>query len=118
MNSVWNKAVPAVRKETGNVAFYTVVGVLVMWGVYGGMQGLLPGIVSLDAAVFLGGICGGLVAVLNFLCGRGSRLDGLKLSLFRLGLFLFGFGLGLFCLRLCLLTLVTPRQGGTDATAA
>lgn len=66
MNSVWNKAVPAVRKETGNVAFYTVVGVLVMWGVYGGMQGLLPEIVSLDAAVFLGGICGGLVAVLNF----------------------------------------------------
>ena len=56
MSNFGDKVQPAVKKETKNVAIYTVVGVVVMW----------PEKIPFDYRVILGGIGGGAVAVLNF----------------------------------------------------
>ena len=66
MSSFWNNVQPAVRKETKKVAVSTLVGVIVMWIVFAVLHMALPEKVPLDYAVFLGGICGGIIAVLNF----------------------------------------------------
>ena len=62
MSNFGDKVQPAVKKETKNVAIYTVVGVVVMW------VGFLirPEKIPFDYRVILGGIGGGAVAVLNF----------------------------------------------------
>ena len=58
MSNFRDKVQPAVKKETKNVAIYTVVGVVVMW--------VWPEKIPFDYRVILGGIGGGAVAVLNF----------------------------------------------------
>lgn len=57
---------PAVKKETGRVMAITGVGVILMWIVFAALHFSIPGKVPLDYTVFLGGIAGGIVAVLNF----------------------------------------------------
>lgn len=66
MSSFWNNVQPAVRKETKKVAASTLVGVIVMWIVFAVLHMALPEKIPLDYTVFLGGICGGIIAVLNF----------------------------------------------------
>lgn len=66
MSNFWDNVQPAVKKETKNVAVSTAVGVVIMWGVFAVLHMVMPDKVSLDYTVFLGGICGGLIAVMNF----------------------------------------------------
>ena len=58
---------PAVKKETINVAKSTTIGVVIMWVVFLLLSILLPDFWAFEYTVFPAGICGGLVAVLNFL---------------------------------------------------
>ena len=57
---------PAIRKETRRVAIYVIIGVAVMLVVFAILHGKFPERVPFDLTVILGGICGGIVAVLNF----------------------------------------------------
>ena len=57
---------PAVKKETQNVAAATGIGVILMWIVFAILHMVNPDSVPFDYTVILGGICGGIVAVLNF----------------------------------------------------
>jgi hypothetical protein len=57
---------PAIRKETRRVAIYVIIGVAVMFVVFAILHGKFPERVPFDLTVILGGICGGIVAVLNF----------------------------------------------------
>lgn len=59
---------PAVKKETLNVTISTAIGVVIMWIAFVLLKILLPDFYS-DIklyTVFLGGLCGGAIAVLNF----------------------------------------------------
>ncbi|MGN0314552.1 MAG: hypothetical protein ACI4EG_07160 [Fusicatenibacter sp.] len=66
MSSFWDKVQPAVKKETRRVAVYTGIGVVLMWIVFGILHGVMPEKAVFDYTVILGGIGGGMVAVLNF----------------------------------------------------
>lgn len=66
MSGFWNDIQPAVKKETVRVAVSTFAGVALMWAVFVILHLSMPQKVPLDYTVFLGGICGGLIAVLNF----------------------------------------------------
>lgn len=66
MSSFFSDIQPAVRKETKRVLIYTVLGVILMWIVFGVLHLAIPEKVPFDYTVILGGICGGAVAVLNF----------------------------------------------------
>lgn len=66
MSSFFNNIQPAVKKETKNVAVSTVSLVIVMWIVFAVLHAIMPEKVPLDYTVFLGGIGGGIIAVLNF----------------------------------------------------
>lgn len=66
MSSFFENVQPAVRKETKRVAVSTLTGVVIMWIVFAVLHMTMPEKVPLDYTVFLGGICGGLIAVLNF----------------------------------------------------
>lgn len=57
---------PAVKKETVRVAVYTVTGVILMWIGFAILHFIRPDQVPLDYRVFLAGIIGGFIAVLNF----------------------------------------------------
>ncbi len=57
---------PAVREETRRVAIMTGVGVAVMWIVFAVLHVNMPDTVPFDYTVILGGVVGGLIAVLNF----------------------------------------------------
>lgn len=57
---------PAVKKETKRVALVTAGGVVFMWIVLGVFHGVNPESIPFDYTVILGGLVGGLVAVLNF----------------------------------------------------
>ncbi len=57
---------PAVKTETKKVAISTVLGVVLMWGVFGVLHLAMPEKVPLDYRVFLGALVGGSIAVLNF----------------------------------------------------
>ena len=57
---------PAVKKETRNVLIITIIGVALMLIVFTILHLIIPDKVPLDYKVFLGGICGGAVAFLNF----------------------------------------------------
>lgn len=61
-----SKIQPAVAKETKNVAITTAIGVVLMWVVFLLLHILLPEFWEFDYTIILGGVCGGLVAVLNF----------------------------------------------------
>lgn len=66
MSKIFSSIQPAVKKETKNVAIYTGVGVILMWIVFGVLHMIMPEKVVFDLTVILGGIGGGLIAVLNF----------------------------------------------------
>lgn len=57
---------PAVKKETKRVIVITLLGLFLMWILFAALHFIMPDKVSLDYTVFLGGIAGGCVAVLNF----------------------------------------------------
>lgn len=67
MSNFWNNVQPAVKTETRRVAVSTIIGVILMWIVFAVLHEVMPEKVPLNYTVFLGGICGGVVAVLNFL---------------------------------------------------
>lgn len=64
--SMFGNVQPAIKKETGHVALYTGIGVVLMWAVFLLLHISMPEKVPFDYTVILGGACGGLVAVLNF----------------------------------------------------
>ena len=57
---------PAVKKETKRVIVITLVGLILMWVLFAALHFIMPDEVPLDYTVFLGGLAGGCVAVLNF----------------------------------------------------
>ena len=57
---------PAVKKETTRVIVITLLGLLLMWILFAAFHFIMPDKVPLDYTVFLGGLAGGCVAVLNF----------------------------------------------------
>lgn len=66
MSSILNNVQPAVKKETKRVVKITAVGLILMWILFAVLHFTMPDKVPLDYTVFLGGIGGGAVAVLNF----------------------------------------------------
>lgn len=66
MGSLTRKLQPAVKKETMRVAGITAAGVVVMWIVFAVLHLGILGEVPFDYTVILGGLGGGIVAVLNF----------------------------------------------------
>ncbi len=54
------------KKEFIRVVTYTVVGVILMWIVFGVAHVISPEKVALDYRVFLSGILGGVVPIANF----------------------------------------------------
>ena len=66
MSSILDNVQPAVKKETKRVVKLTAVGLILMWILFAVLHFTMPDKVPLDYTVFLGGIGGGAVAVLNF----------------------------------------------------
>ena len=66
MCSILVYVLPAVKKETIRVVKITAVGLILMWILFAVLHFTMPDKVPLDYTVFLGGIGGGAVAVLNF----------------------------------------------------
>lgn len=57
---------PAVKKETGRVAVYSLAGTVIMWIAFAVLHYFVKEEIPFNYTVFLGGIAGALVAVLNF----------------------------------------------------
>ena len=66
MSSILDNVQSAVKKETKRVVKITAVGLILMWILFAVLHCAMPDKVPLDYTVFLGGIGGGAVAVLNF----------------------------------------------------
>ena len=66
MSSIFDKVQPAVKKETRRVAMITAVGLVLMWILFAILHFTMPDKVPFDYTVILGGIGGGVIAVLNF----------------------------------------------------
>lgn len=66
MSSILDNVQPAVKKETKRIIKITIVGLILMWIIFAVLHFAMPDKVPLDYTVFLGGIGGGAVAVLNF----------------------------------------------------
>ena len=66
MSSIFADIQPAVRKETRHVAIGTAICVVLMWVVYAILHAVTPEQVPFDYTVILGGLGGGIIAVLNF----------------------------------------------------
>ena len=66
MSSILDNVQPAVKEETKRVMKITAVGLILMWILFAVLHFAMPDKVPLDYTVFLGGIGGGAVAVLNF----------------------------------------------------
>lgn len=66
MSSFFSDIQPAVKKETKRVAVMTGVGVVLMWVVFGALHLGMPEKIPFNYTVILGGLAGGIVAVLNF----------------------------------------------------
>lgn len=66
MSSILDNVQPAVKKETKRIIKITIVGLILMWILFAVLYFAMPDKVPLDYTVFLGGIGGGAVAVLNF----------------------------------------------------
>ena len=76
MSSILDNVQPAVKKETKRVVKITAVGLILMWILFAVLHFTMPDKVPLDYTVFLGGIGGGAVAVLNFfLMGLAVQKD-------------------------------------------
>ena len=65
-SSILDNVQPAIKKETKRVVKITAVGLILMWILFAVLHFTMPDKVPLDYTVFLGGIGGGAVAVLNF----------------------------------------------------
>ena len=57
---------PAVQKETKRVVMITGAGLILMWILFAILHYTMPDKVPFDYTVILGGIGGGMIAVLNF----------------------------------------------------
>ena len=66
MSSILDNVQPAVKKETKRVIKITAAGLILMWILFAVLHFAMPDKVPLDYTVFLGGIGGGAIAVLNF----------------------------------------------------
>ena len=66
MSSILDNVQPAVKKETKRIIKITIVGLILMWILFAVLHFAIQDKVQLDYTVFLGGIGGGAVAVLNF----------------------------------------------------
>ena len=66
MSGLLENVQPAVKKETKRVIVITAAGLILMWILFAVLHFAMPDKVPLDYTVFLGGIGGGLIAVLNF----------------------------------------------------
>lgn len=66
MSRLLGEIQPAVKKETQRMIVVTAVGVTLMWAIFAVLHFFLPDRVPFGYTVILGGIGGGLVAVLNF----------------------------------------------------
>ena len=66
MSSILDNVQPAVKKETKRIIKITIVGLILMWILFAVLHFAMLDKVPLDYTVFLGGIGGGAVAVLNF----------------------------------------------------
>ena len=66
MSGLLENVQPAVKKETKRVVMITGAGVILMWILFAILHFTMPDKVPFDYTVFLGGIGGGVIAVLNF----------------------------------------------------
>lgn len=66
MNRFFDRLQPAVRKETKRITAVTFSGVILMWVVFAVLHFATPESVPFEYTVILGGIGGGIIAVLNF----------------------------------------------------
>ena len=66
MSSILDNVQQAVKKEKKRIIKITIVGLILMWILFAVLHFAMPDKVPLDYTVFLGGIGGGAVAVLNF----------------------------------------------------
>ena len=66
MGFKWKDVAPAVKKETRNVALYTIVGAVLLVAGFGIGHYISPSSVPFDGTVVFGAVAGSFVAVLNF----------------------------------------------------
>lgn len=66
MSRFLDKLQPAVKKETKRITVVTFSGVILMWMVFAILHLAAPESVPFNYTVILGGIGGGIIAVLNF----------------------------------------------------
>ena len=66
MGFKWKDLAPAVKKETRNVALYTIVGAVLLVAGFGIGHIVSPEMVPFDGTVVFGAVCGSIVAILNF----------------------------------------------------
>ena len=66
MSGLLKNVQPAVKKETKRVVMITGAGVILMWILFAILHFTMPDKVPFDYTVILGGIGGGVIAVLNF----------------------------------------------------
>ena len=66
MSGLLENVQPAVKKETKRVVMITGAGLILMWTLFAILHFTMPDKVPFDYTVILGGIGGGVIAVLNF----------------------------------------------------
>ena len=66
MSGLLKNVQPAVKKETKRVVMITGAGLILMWILFAILHFTMPDKVPFDYTVILGGIGGGMIAVLNF----------------------------------------------------
>ncbi|MCD8021921.1 MAG: hypothetical protein LUF30_02720 [Lachnospiraceae bacterium] len=66
MSGMFGEIQPAVKTETRRVAIMTIAGIAIMWIVFAILHATMPEAVPFDYTVILGGLVGGVIAVLNF----------------------------------------------------
>ena len=66
MSGLLENVQPAVKKETKRVVMITGAGLILMWILFAILHLTMPDKVPFDYTVILGGIGGGVIAVLNF----------------------------------------------------
>ena len=66
MSGLLENVQPAVKKETKRVVMITGAGLILMWILFAILHFTMPDKVPVDYTVILGGIGGGVIAVLNF----------------------------------------------------
>ena len=66
MSGLLENVQPAVKKETKRVVMITGAGLILMWILFAILHFTMPDKVPFDYTVLLGGIGGGVIAVLNF----------------------------------------------------